>query len=54
LIVISQKNFVWYWVPSKGRSGGILSGIRIERNDVENFENGEFTTVVKELRNGMD
>ena len=41
----SQKNFKWFWIPSKGKSGGMLSGIRTERFDLENFESGEYTIV---------
>jgi exonuclease III len=41
----SQKNFNWFWTPSKGKSGGMLSGIKIERFDLENFESGDFTII---------
>jgi exonuclease III len=28
------RSYVWQWLPSKGRSGGILCGIKLERFDV--------------------
>ena len=37
----SQKNFNWHWIPSKGKSGGMLSGIKMERFDVDSFENSD-------------
>jgi hypothetical protein len=37
-----QKNFLWDWVPSKGKSGGMLSGLISNKFDVGNTEQGEF------------
>lgn len=41
----SQKNFKWFWIPSKGKYGGMLSGIKTERFELENFESGEYTII---------
>ena len=38
----NAKEFSWYWIPSNGKSGGLLSGIRNDRFDVESFDSGEF------------
>jgi hypothetical protein len=38
----NNKDFFWSWTPSNDKSGGILSGIRKDRLDVEDFENGDF------------
>lgn len=35
-----QKSFAWHWVPSRGKLGGMLCGINIDRFDVKNFESG--------------
>lgn len=37
-----NKDFLWLWNPSKGKSGGILVGVLIERFDVGSFRQGEF------------
>jgi hypothetical protein len=37
-----QKKFMWDWVPSKGKSGGILSGLSSDRFDVCNKNQGDF------------
>ena len=29
-----QQKYVWHWIPSRGRSGGILSGIKTKRFDI--------------------
>jgi hypothetical protein len=29
-----NKKFLWDWIPSKGRPGGVLSGFKIDRFDV--------------------
>jgi len=44
-----QKDFLWHWIPSKGKSGGMLSGIKLERFSLENFESGEFVIVANVL-----
>jgi hypothetical protein len=35
-------NFKWHWLQSRGKSGGILSGIKEYRFDVLNFSMGVF------------
>ena len=34
-------NYLWKWVPSQGKSGGILSGINLEFYDVGGFHEGK-------------
>ena len=41
----STKEFSWHWTPSSGKSGGMLSGIKNDRFEVENFDNGEFMII---------
>jgi len=31
------KSFVWHWLPAKGRSGGLLCGVKTERFEVREF-----------------
>jgi hypothetical protein len=40
-----NNEFSWSWTPSVGKSGGMLSGIRNDRFEVENFENGDFMII---------
>jgi hypothetical protein len=37
-----QKDYLWLANPAKGRSGGILAGIKMEFYDVGAFYQGEF------------
>lgn len=37
-----NQDYLWLWNASKGKSGGILVGILIERFDVGSFKQGEF------------
>jgi hypothetical protein len=37
-----NQDYLWMWNPSRGKSGGILVGIRNEWYDVESFKQGEF------------
>jgi hypothetical protein len=37
-----HKNYLWKWIPSEGRSGGLLSGININSLDVGSFSEGKF------------
>ena len=37
------KKFVWHWVSSNGKSGGILCGINLDRFEVIKFVEGLFT-----------
>lgn len=45
----NNKDFFWSWTPSNDKSGGILSGIRKDRLDVEDFENGDFLLLLMSL-----
>ena len=35
-------NYLWKWMPSRGKSGGLLSGINIDLLDVGSFCEGKF------------
>lgn len=37
-----NQDYLWMYNPSKGRAGGILVGVHIERFDVGSFKQGEF------------
>jgi exonuclease III len=37
-----NKSFLWDWIPSKGKSGGILSGFLLDRFDVGAKVQGEY------------
>ena len=37
-----SQEYIWKWIPSKGKSGGILSGVRLEHFDVGSFKEGKF------------
>jgi exonuclease III len=39
----TNKKYLWKWVPSRGRSGGILSGINLDFLDVGAFEDGKYS-----------
>jgi exonuclease III len=41
----NNKEFSWFWTPSDGKSGGMLSGIRKDKFDVESFECGEYMII---------
>lgn len=36
------QDYLWMWNPSKGKSGGILVGVLLDRFDVGSFSQGEF------------
>ena len=36
-----NQDYLWMWNPSKGKSGGILVGILLERFDVGSFKQGD-------------
>lgn len=36
------QTYLWKWLPSNGKSGGILVGVNIEFFDVGGFLEGEF------------
>jgi len=37
-----SHDYLWKWIPSKGRFGGILSGVRLGFYDVGSFKEGNF------------
>jgi hypothetical protein len=37
-----NKNYLWDWSPSKGKSGGILTGLRVDSFDVGSRTQGDF------------
>ena len=37
-----SQAYLWKWVPSKGKSGGLLSGVRLEFLDVGSFREGKY------------
>jgi hypothetical protein len=41
-VIDPQKNYLWKWIPSNGKSGGILSGINVNSMDVGSFTEGKF------------
>lgn len=40
-----NKAFAWQWIPSSGRSRGILCGIKLDTFDVINFEVKDFSII---------
>ncbi|KAG2615729.1 hypothetical protein PVAP13_3NG040480 [Panicum virgatum] len=41
-----HKKYMWHWIPSDGKSGGILCGVNLEKFDVTNFSVGTFSLSV--------
>ena len=37
-----HQDYLWEWIPSKGRSGGILIGVKLQKFDVGSFKKGDF------------
>lgn len=37
-----QQNYLWLWNPSKGKSRGILVGVKLDLYEVESFRQGEY------------
>ena len=37
-----QKNYMWKWIPARGRSGGILTGINMDKLEVGSFREGKY------------
>jgi hypothetical protein len=37
-----NKRYLWDWIPARGRSGGVLSGISVDRFDVGRRVQGTF------------
>jgi hypothetical protein len=42
-LIDPDQTYLWKWIPSRGRSGGLLSGINIEFLDVGSFKEGTYT-----------
>ena len=38
----THRDYLWEWIPSKGRSGGILVGINLHKYDVGSFKKGDY------------
>ena len=36
-----NQSYLWKWVPSRGKSGGILSGIKLDLFGVGTFKEGK-------------
>ena len=41
-ILDPEREYLWKWISSRGRSGGILSGINIKFCDVGSFLEGKY------------
>jgi hypothetical protein len=37
-----MNNYFWKWIPSRGKSGGILCGIKNDSLDVSAFKSGKY------------
>jgi hypothetical protein len=37
-----HKNYLWKWIPARGRSGGILTSINIDKLEVGSFFEGKY------------
>jgi len=37
-----RKNYLWKWIPARGRSGGILTGINMDKLEVGSFREGKY------------
>ena len=37
-----NQSYLWKWVPSRGKSGGILSGIKLDLFGVGTFKEGKY------------
>jgi hypothetical protein len=49
----AAKNLIWSWSNPKGRSGGILVGVSIDKFDIADISHGDFNVKFK-LRNKID
>jgi exonuclease III len=48
-----QNSFTWHWLPSIGKSGGVLCGIKKEKFEVVKIEENEFLLSVEVIDKGM-
>lgn len=37
-----NNDYLWLWNPSKGKSGGIIVGVKVELSEVGSFKQGEY------------
>ena len=37
-----KETYLWKWLPSRGKSGGILSGVNLEVLDMGSFHEGKY------------
>lgn len=37
-----NKDYIWTWIPSRGKLGGILVGVKLELYDVGSFRQGDY------------
>ena len=37
-----RVSYLWKWIPSRGRSGGILNGVNLDLMDVGGFHEGKY------------
>ena len=37
-----KETYLWKWLPSRGKSGGILSGVNLEVLDVGSFHEEKY------------
>jgi exonuclease III len=49
----ANKNFAWNWSPTRGRAGGILLGINVDKFDVQGVVLNDFYMKVN-LKNKVD
>jgi exonuclease III len=45
-------NFIWFWLEAKGKSGGMLVGVKIDVLEVEDNTQGEYSILIT-IRNRM-
>ena len=41
-LIDPSGSYLWKWIPSSGRSGGILSGVQIDKFDIGSFLEGKY------------
>jgi hypothetical protein len=37
-----NRDYFWDWIPSRGRSGGVLTRVKIDRFDIGSRAQGKF------------
>jgi exonuclease III len=46
-LIDPHQQFAWHWLPSKGKSGGILCGIKKEKFDIVKIEEKSFAVLAE-------